>query len=298
MEARNARNQAQRGEIEVVRIGDDRYPPLLRTIHDPPAQLYVRGTVEALRQTTSLAVVGARKMTPYGGTAVRMLVPAAARAGAVIVSGLALGVDAAAHAACLDCGGTTVAVLAGGVDAPSVGPRTNAALAERIVATGGALVSEHPPGTHPMTFGFPRRNRIVAGLCTATMVVEAAAKSGALITAYQALDDGRDVLAVPGPITSPASAGANGLLRRGAMPITAPADLLETLDLEPLPRNPGRAAIDGDPGAVLAALEDGPCDTDALAEKSQLPVPRLLVALTSLAIDGRVTERAGTWMKN
>lgn len=297
MEARNARNHPQRGEIEVVRIGDDRYPPLLRTIHEPPETLYVRGSADALRRT-SLAVVGTRKITPYGATAVRMLVPAAARAGAVIVSGLALGIDAAAHATCLEHDGHTVAVLAGGVDAPSVGPRTNAALAERIVATGGALVSEHPPGTHPMTFGFPRRNRIIAGLCRATLVVEAAAKSGALITAYQALDEGRDVLAVPGPITSPAAAGANGLLRRGATPITSSADLLEALGIEPLPRNPTQGAPGGDPGAVLAALGDGPCGTDALAEKSGLSVPRLLVALTSLAIDGRVTERAGSWMKN
>lgn len=297
MEARSARNQPQRGEITVVLIGDDRYPPLLRAIHDPPEALYVRGDADALRRP-SLAVVGTRKITPYGATAVRMLVPVAARAGATIVSGLALGTDAAAHAACLDHGGTTVAVLAGGVDAPSVGPRTNAALAERIAMTGGALVSEHPPGTHPMTFGFPRRNRIIAGLCGATLVIEAAAKSGALITAYQALDGGRDVLAVPGPITSPASAGTNGLLRRGATPITAPSDLLEALGIEPSLHAVAREMPNGDPGTVLAALEDGPCGTDALAEKSGLAVPQLLVALTALAIDGRVTECAGAWMKN
>src|SRR5688572_22354079 len=254
MEAERAHNATKQGEIEVVRIGDDRYPPLLRAIHDPPETLYVRGSVDALHRP-ALGVVGTRKMTPYGATAVRMLIPAAARAGAVIVSGLALGIDAAAHAACLEHGGTTVAVLAGGVDAPSVGPRTNAALAERIVANGGALVSEHPPGTHPMTFGFPLRNRIIAGLCGATLVIEAAAKSGALITAYQALDGGRDVLAIPGPITSPASAGTNGLLRRGAVPITAAADLLEALGIESVPQAAARETPTGDPGTVLAALE-------------------------------------------
>lgn len=297
MEARSTRSQPQRGEITVVRIDDDRYPPLLRAIHDPPAALYVRGDAGALRRP-SLAVVGTRKITPYGATVVRMLVPAAARAGTTIVSGLALGIDAAAHAACLDHGGATVAVLAGGVDAPSVGPRMNASLAERIVAAGGALVSEHPPGTHAMTFGFPRRNRIIAGLCGATLIIEAAAKSGALITAYQALDGGRDVLAVPGPITSPAAAGTNGLLRRGATPITSTADLLEALGIETVPHATVRETSDGDSGTVLAALDEGPCGTDALAEKSGLPVPRLLVALTSLAIDGRVAERSGAWMKN
>lgn len=297
MEAGNARVTDYGDAIEVVRIDDDRYPPLLRAIHDPPERLYVRGDVRALSRP-SLAVVGTRKMTPYGSTVVRMLVPPAARAGAVIVSGLALGVDAAAHAACLAADGVTVGVLAGGVDAPSVGPRTNAALGERLVASGGALVSEHPPGTRPATFSFPRRNRIIAGLCGATLVIEAAAKSGALITAYAALDGGREVLAVPGPIISPASAGPNGLIRRGAVPVSSAADLLEALGVDP-PPVPERGAVqDDDAAKTLSALDEGPCGIDALAEKTGLPLPKLLVALTGLALDGRASETSGTWMKN
>lgn len=298
MEAYHGRIQTASQPISVVRIGDDGYPPLLREIHDPPETLYVRGDASLLRHPLPISVVGTRRMTPYGAAAVRAIVGPAARSGACIVSGLALGIDAAAHAAALENGGRTIAVLAGGVDAPSVGPRTNAALAERIAVSGGALVSERSPGSHSSKMSFPRRNRIIAGIARGTAVIEAAARSGSLITAYLALEAGRDVFAVPGPITSAASEGSNGLLRRGAI-VAASADDVLSYYGTGVPRPAGADRRPGGPERkVLDALEDGPLALDAIIATTGLGPRETLASLTLLALDGLVADRGGIFMKN
>lgn len=205
---------------------DKAYPAILRQISTPPGALFWRGATVFDSNRQWIAVVGTRSMTSYGKRATEMVVGELVECGAGIVSGLALGVDACAHTATLDAGGCTVAVLGSGLDADSIYPRANAALAERILLSGGALVSEYPPGAESIKHHFPLRNRLIAGLCRATVVVEAGEKSGSVLTAKLALDENREVFAVPGPITSLTSKGTNELLRQGAQPCTCGADVL------------------------------------------------------------------------
>ena len=212
--------------VEPVTWHDSRYPPLLKQIYDPPPLLYVHGPLLP-QDERAIAVVGTREPTAYGRHVTRGIVPALCDAGFTIVSGLALGVDAAAHRAALDAGGRTLAVVAGGLD--KISPRSNIALAARIVETGaGAIISEHPLGIQPETAHFPRRNRILAGIALGALVTEAKINSGAWHTVNSALDHGREVFAVPGPVTSPQSAGANAMLQRGLAKLVAgPEDVLE-----------------------------------------------------------------------
>ena len=203
------------------------FPPLLRAIHDPPAGLFLRGDADAcLLQRQAVAIVGARACSSYGRHVARFLGRDLAAAGLVVVSGMARGVDGEAHRGALEAGGTTVAVLGCGVERDY--PAAHADLARRIAGT-GLVVSEYPPGVEPAPWRFPARNRIIAGLTTATIVVEARERSGALITADFALEEGREVFAVPGEIVSALSRGSNALLRLGATPLTESADVLEAL---------------------------------------------------------------------
>jgi len=180
------------------------WPIGLNSTWDPPKSLYLRGNLPIGQ---SVAVVGTRRMTPYGAACVRLLVPELVRLGRVVVSGLALGVDGAAHKTCLDAGGRTVAVLGTGIDDDTIYPRAHFALAKEIIKSGGALISEYPEGTRGFKSNFPARNRIVVGLSEVILVIEAPRKSGAMITARLGLDAGREVWAVPGPITSEMSWG-------------------------------------------------------------------------------------------
>ncbi|MBF8377257.1 DNA-protecting protein DprA [Alicyclobacillus mali] len=216
------RQLASRG-IVVIGRGAKNYPDRLLQLADPPIALFVRGRAELLvaeRQT--FAIVGTRRMTGYGMEAARWIAGEMARREAVIVSGLALGVDATAHAAALEMGGDTVAVLGCGID--RCYPPSNRRLYDQI-ASSGALVSEYPPGTPVRKYHFPERNRLIASLSGAVVVVQAGDRSGALITAQYALELGRDVYAVPGPITSRASRGVNRLMFDGAIPLVDPSDL-------------------------------------------------------------------------
>ena len=217
-------------------------PPLLRAIHDPPARLYLRGEGDAeLLTRPAVAIVGARACSPYGAQVARMLGRELAAAGVVVVSGLARGIDGEAHRGALEAKGHTVAVLGCGIDRDY--PAAHMSLA-RSIAERSLIVSEYEPGVEPAPWRFPARNRIIAGLCAATVVVEARERSGALITADFALEEGREVFAVPGEITSALSAGANALLRLGATPLTAAGDVLESLGLEPpLLGRAGRRAV-------------------------------------------------------
>ena len=225
------------------------YPPLLAELHDPPTRLYLRGGPVEILSRPAVAVVGARSCSAYGAQVARDLARALAAAGAVVVSGMARGIDGEAHRGALAAGGPTVAVLGCGIDRDY--PRAHAVLASRI-AEGGAVVSEYPPGVEPAPWRFPARNRIVAGLAAATVVVEARERSGALITADFALELGREVFAVPGEITSGLSKGTNDLIRQGATPLLAAQDVLEVLGLEPAPPLPVRTCRPRPPRSSLS----------------------------------------------
>jgi DNA processing protein len=216
--------QCDRLSLRVLTLQDADYPERLKNIHVPPSVLYVKGRLPALDEEAALTVVGARKATPYGTQAAGRLSFGLAKAGMLVVSGLASGIDAAAHAGALQAGAPTVAVLGCGADV--VYPESNRALYEDVAAA-GALVSEYPPGTRPLGGNFPVRNRILSGVSLGALVVEAALSSGALITARHALEQGRDVFAVPGNIDVPESAGCNRLVRdSSAQLVTAPEDIL------------------------------------------------------------------------
>jgi DNA processing protein len=265
-----------------------RLPPLLRAIHDPPAHLYLRGEAsDDVLERPAVAVVGARACSPYGALVARMLGNELAAAGLVVVSGLARGVDGEAHRGALAAGGATVAVLGCGVDRDY--PAAHARLAAEI-RTHGLVTSEYPRGTDPAPWRFPARNRIIAGLCAVTIVVEARERSGALITADFALEEGREVLAVPGEITSPLSAGTNALLRLGATPATCAHDVLEAFGLEAPERT--EPAVDGAAARVLAAL---PATADELVRATGLDAGSIAGVLTQLELAGLAHEAEGLY---
>jgi DNA processing protein len=265
------------------------FPSLLRELHDPPSRLYVRGSVQVLSKP-AVAVVGARSCSSYGAQVARALGRELGTAGVVVVSGLARGVDAEAHRGALEAGGPTVAVLGCGIDRDY--PRRHAELASRI-AVEGAILSEYPPGVEPAPRRFPARNRIIAGLSLATVVVEARARSGALITADFALELGRDVFAVPGEITAGLSAGTNELLRQGAAPLLAVADVLEPLGLQVRPRKaPNLTAL---ANRVLRLLGDQPQEADALTRASGRASAEVGAALVELELAGLVASADGVY---
>jgi DNA processing protein len=278
--------------IRRIRRGESGYPSLLARIPDPPPSLWLRGDADPrLLSETAVAVVGARACSGYGRAVARMLAAGTADAGVVVVSGLARGIDGEAHRGALAASGRTVAVLGCGVDRDY--PAAHAELARAILAGGGLVVSEYEPGVEPAPWRFPARNRIIAGLAAATVVVEARERSGALITADFALEDGREVLAVPGEITSTLSAGTNALLRQGATPATCVADVLEAVGLE---ASPPAAVEPDDPfaAAVLAALvAAGSTTADGLVRATGLAAADVATALTLLELAGRVAVEEG-----
>ena len=266
------------------------YPPLLSELHDPPATLFLRGEADAVL-APGVAVVGARSCSAYGAHVARSLARDLASAGLVVVSGLARGLDGEAHRGALEGGGRTVAVLGCGIDRDY--PRSHAELARRIVAS-GAVVSEYPPGVQPAPWRFPARNRIIAGLSLATVVVEARERSGALITADFALELGRDVFAVPGEITSGLSAGTNDLLRQGAAPLTAVRDVLEALGIEPQPAA-GASSVSDAALTVLSILGDGACGVDELTRATGLSSAEVASALVELELGGMAAQADGVY---
>jgi DNA processing protein len=265
------------------------YPPLLRELHDPPPGLFLRGAAEVgLLSQRSVAIVGARACSSYGSQVARLLGRELAAAGLVVVSGLARGIDGEAHRGALEVGGRTVAVLGCGIDRDY--PAAHAQLATRICED-GLVVSEYAPGVEPAPWRFPARNRIIAGLAVAAIVVEARERSGSLITADFALEAGREVFAVPGEITSALSAGTNALLRLGATPLTCAEDVLESLGVE-------RAASEAPelgkaPLRVLEALGREPSGVDGLVRETGLDAAAVATALAELELAGVVAESDG-----
>jgi len=275
--------------ITALTLDDADYPACLRTIADAPPVLFVRGSL-TLADEWAVAMVGTRRASPYGRQAAEHLASGLAAAGVTVVSGLARGIDACAHRAALAAGGRTIAVLGNGLD--TVYPAEHARLAAEIAAS-GALVSEFPLGTRPDAPNFPRRNRILAGLARATVVVEADAKSGALITVRYALEQGRDVFAVPGSIFSPVSRGTNALIKEGATPVTDPRDLLEDLHLSlAVEKQAVRASLPVDPteAALLERLSSEPLHVDEVSRATGLPAATVSSTLVLMELKGLVRQ--------
>jgi len=273
----------------VLRRGGAGYPPLLAQLHDPPPRLYLRGEQAGVLERPAVAVVGARSCSAYGAHVARTLGRELAGEGVVVVSGLARGVDAEAHRGALDSGGTTVAVLGCGIDRDY--PARHAELARRIVAGGGLVVSEYEAGVEPAPWRFPARNRVIAGLALATVVVEARERSGALITADFALELGRDVFAVPGEITAALSSGTNRLIRQGAAPLLGPDDVFSALGLAPARRPP--ADLTDVAARVLNVLADAPSGQDEVVRATGLAASAVAAALVELELAGLAAEAEG-----
>jgi len=274
---------------------DAAFPALLRAVHDPPPGLFLRGESPAeLLSQPAVAVVGARACSDYGAHVARRLAHVIAGEGVVVVSGLARGVDGWAHRGALEARGPTIAVLGCGIDRDY--PRAHASLGAQI-AESGLIVSEYPPGVAPAPWRFPARNRIVAGLAVAVVVVEARERSGALITADLALEEGREVLAVPGEITSGLSKGTNALLRLGATPATCAEDVLEALGIElrPLEPEPGPSTAAG--AAAVAAIDAGAETVDEVARRTGLGAAATAAVLTELELAGLVSSRDGVYRR-
>jgi len=271
-----------------VPFGSALYPARLAALPDAPACLFVRGDVCALA-ARAVAIVGSRAPTPYGVEVAGRLASELARAGLLVISGLARGIDAAAHRGALEVGGRTLAVQGCGPDL--VYPAAHRGLATSI-AGAGAVVTELPPGAEPLPLHFPLRNRVISGLAEAVVVVEARERSGTLSTVAHALEQGRDVFAVPGPITRESSVGPNRLLRDGAFVLLEARDVLERLGVAPAPAAPAAApgAISEPARRALALLASGPLGRDALAERLAMAEPELALALLELELAGRVVE--------
>jgi DNA processing protein len=292
MATREHRERAQAQMELAARLGirllcwdEADYPARLLAIYDPPPVLFVRGTT--VREETAVAVVGSRVASPLGRTSARVLARDLASAGVAVVSGLARGIDTAAHEGALAARGRTVAVLGSGLD--RLYPRENEQLAGRIASAGGAVVSEFPLGTSPLPGHFPRRNRIIAGWSSAVVVVEAAERSGALVTARAAADEGREVCAVPGHPSHPGARGTNQLIRDGAALVRDAGDVLAELGLDPLLVKP---APTDDP--LLGALrDDAPSSLEELHERSGREIPHLLARLAELELAEKVRRLPG-----
>lgn len=280
----------------LIPLCDRRYPDLLREIPDPPLVLFVRGDA-ALLAAPQVALVGSRNPTPAGQELARNLAARLVEQGIVVTSGLAIGIDRAAHLGALDAGGRTVAVTATGPDA--VYPYSNRELAERIASEGGALVSEFPTGVPPRRDHFPRRNRIISGLCRGTAVVEAAARSGSLITARWAAEQGRDVFAVPGPVGSPLARGCHALIRQGATLVESAEQIIEELGWPTATQQVGEDTCTdivrpkGSEATLLALIGYAPVTLDELIEHSGLTPDAVSSMLLALELRGWLTGLPG-----
>lgn len=296
-------------KMALVLREDAQYPPLLRQIAHPPHLLYVYGETD-LTDRFPVAVVGTRRASAYGLTHTREIAAELAQTGVCVVSGLALGIDAAAHTGALDGGGRTVAVLGSALDKPY--PQENDPLMRRILESGGSVVSEYAPGTPPSRYSFLQRNRIIAGMCLGTLVTEGPRRSGALNTTTRTLENGREVFALPGNVDSPGAQLPNMLISEGARLVTGAADILSALVIEPKdapkaaqaavapmeapaekkPHIPG--GLDETQRAICAALLAGEADFDALCAVSGLESDELGALLIEMEMDGLVTPLAGT----
>lgn len=280
--------------MDIYELPNSQVPKRLKQLSSPPKRLFVAGAdLNELLQRPAVAIVGSRKVTPYGRQVTIKLARELAEQGVVIISGLALGVDSLAHQAALDVGGLTIAVLPSPIE--QIAPRSHVQLAHAIVERGGALISEYPDGDEVFRTNFVARNRLVAGLSDAVLITEAALKSGSLHTARFALEQGKDVLAVPGNITNPIAEGTNNLIRAGAVPVTCANDVLSVLQLKfkaitPLKIGRGANAFEQ---AIIDLLQSGLTDTEELQKSSDLDISQFNQTLTMLELSGKIRPLGG-----
>ncbi|MDD4901239.1 MAG: DNA-processing protein DprA [Patescibacteria group bacterium] len=282
-------------KLKVLTIDDPSYPKLLKQIYDPPWLLYYRGQLEAFSDF-ALAVVGTRKVTVYGQQVTEKITKELVANNLTIVSGLALGIDTLAHLAAVDAGGRTIAVLGSGLDQQSIYPWQNRYLAAKIQDHGGIVISEYPPGAMPLKQNFPQRNRLISGLSLGTLVIEAGEKSGAVITAMHALDQNREVFAIPGNIYSPYSAGTNSLIKMGAKLIAGAKDIIESLNLADAVAYTESKKIIPDSAEeelILAGLNYEPVHVDELARLTKLNASVINSTLTIMEMKGQVKNLGG-----
>lgn len=281
--------------MQVIHKKHKDYPKLLGCIHNAPDKIYVAGTIP---QLPMVAIVGTRRPTSYGEMVAYRIASDLARAGICIISGLAYGIDSIVHRAVLEAGGATLAVLGSGLN--NCYPRNHLPLMKEIITSGGGVISEYDADTPPLKHHFPARNRIIAGMSDVTLVVEAEAKSGSLITAQLALEEGRTVLAVPGPITSSRSDGPNNLLKAGAGAVTSAADICSLIGIENIdPAQPptSTSQISSQARLILVSLNESPKTTEDLATSIKLSPAVILSTLTLLEMQGQVRATgANTWI--
>ncbi len=280
----------EKKSVKIITTKDIGYPCLLKEIYSPPPILFYRGKLPS-ENDFLIAVVGTRKNSPYGRQITESIVRSLSVKGLVIVSGLALGIDAIAHKATIDSGGKTIAILGSGIEKSNIYPMANRFVAEMIIEKEGCVISEHPPGTPPLKQHFPRRNRIISGISLGVLVIEAPKESGALLTAKNALDQNREVFAVPGNITSQNSEGTNNLIKMGARPVTDANDVLDALNLaqateylesrEVVPETPEEEKI-------LEHLSREPIHVDELKHLTNLPITVINSTLTLMEMKGSV----------
>ncbi len=297
--AKEQLDEARKQDIHILTLADNEYPPLLREIFAPPPVLYLKGLKESF-SPHSIAVVGTRRHTTYGKNAAERIVEELTKSTITVISGLALGIDSFAHKTCVKQGGTTIAVLGCGVDIRY--PASNSALAEQIEKQ-GAIISEFPLGTPPLAYNFPRRNRIISGLSAGVIVVEAAKKSGSLITAHYAMQQGRDVFAVPGSIFSDTSEGTFNLIKNGATPVQTAQDILDSIEIVThaltRPETMSRVTqlppemLNAEERPVVDSLSDEPQRIDQIAEKVKKTAGTLFSILLNLELKGVVKQVAG-----
>jgi DNA processing protein len=278
-------------QIQKINPNDKNYPRLLKEIYDPPKELFFLGEIKA-EENLPLAIVGTRKVSNYGKQVTIELGRSLARAGFTIVSGLALGVDGLAHQAAIDVKARTIAVLGCGLD--KIYPPNHKKLAEKIITQGGLIISEYPPGTPPLKHHFPTRNRIIAGLSLGVLVIEAPETSGALITARYALEQNREVFAVPGNIFNQNSIGTNQLIKLGAKLVTKPEDIFETFNLD-LPKKQKKEIkpANKEEEAILKVLSDEPISIDEIVKQSGLNTSIVSSTLIMMEISGKVKNLGG-----
>lgn len=278
------KNALEKQRIQFILQTDADYPLALKQQSRMPFGIFVRGSLNPL-QSPCLSIVGTRSMTSYGKQITKQITTDCCGAGITIISGLALGIDGEAHQAALDAEGKTIAVLGSGVNPENVYPRQHAQLAEEIIRKGGALISESAPGYKAFYFDFPLRNRMIAGLSQATLVIEGAHKSGSLITAHLATEQGKDVLAVPGPINAKQSEGTNALIKNGAIPCLGIDTILETLHLEPSITSQEHIELTTDEQALLAHITH-PRKLDEIAQELRQPISHIMRLVSHLELKG------------
>jgi DNA processing protein len=286
-------------QVTILCLTDERYPKLLKEISDPPLVLYVRGNQSALWQQ-QLAMVGSRNATPAGIANAENFALALAKAGLAITSGLALGVDAACHRGALTAGGITIAVMGTGLN--HIYPASNRKLAEAIITEAGAIISEFPFDTGPKAQNFPRRNRIIGGLSQGVLVVEAALKSGSLITARHALEQGRDVFAIPGSIHNPVARGCHYLIQQGAKLVTSAQDILEELQMLPTvaaepKKSPNGEPPQNHPHSLLKQIDYEMTATDTIILRSGLTAGEVSSILLALELQGHIQAVIGGYVR-